>query len=96
MFDIALREKDLDSGLTKTDILDLYEMVKEEECYPVEFLGEFSAAMGFISTGAAEMLNYDYETSGLADFIKGILNNMERENADSSYKFQNLKVWISR
>lgn len=96
MFDIALREKDLESGLTKPDILDLYEMIKEEECYPIEFQGEFSAAMGFISTKAAETLNYDYETSGLADFIKGIVNNMERENADSSYNFQNLKVWINR
>ena len=62
-FEIALIEKPGCDGLTKADIMDLYDLLSQSEAFPVE-IGDIngnSAAMGFITPQAAEELQYEYD-----------------------------------
>ena len=52
--------------------------------------------MGFITPKAAEMVNYDYEGSGLRNFIASILDDMCAENENCEYEFNGIKIWLSR
>jgi len=98
-YDVALMEKPLDEGLTKTEICDLYDMLSGVEGIPVDIQGEYSAAMGFITTEIAEQM--DYDISALTEAIQGILNDMENESAECEYVFYSRRhtechVWLSR
>lgn len=94
-FDIALTQKPLDSGMTKEDVIDLYDMLNEDEAFVIEIQDENSAAMGFITCKAAEKLNYDYETSGLNAFIKNILSDSNNESDDNIYNFNGINIWLT-
>ena len=52
--------------------------------------------MGFICPECAELLDYDYEGSGLNDFIATILDDMEKESEDCQYEFKGIRIWLSR
>lgn len=94
-FDIVLVQKPLDTGMTKEDVIDLFDALNTDEAFNIEIQDENSVAMGFITTKAAEKLNYDYEASGLNAFIKNILSDMNNESDDCTYQFNNLSIWLT-
>ncbi len=95
-FGIALKEKPGDSGLDKNDIVFLYGLIANpfsnstDEVYLIELEAKEHecSAMGFITVEAANLLDYDYESSGLHDFIASILDDMEKESADGRYNYK--------
>lgn len=96
-FGIALKEKEIMSGLTRNDIIELFDMLNNVEAYPIELEAREHecSAMGFITPEVAELFNYDYEESGLHDFIANILDDMENESDDCDYEFKGIKIWLS-
>lgn len=98
MYGIALREKEFEYGLNRNDVIDLFDMLGNAEVYPIELEAREHecSAMGFITTEAADSLDYDYERSGLHDFIANILDDMDNETEDCTYEFKGVKIWLSR
>lgn len=98
MYGIALREKEFECGLDRNDVIDLYNMLGNAEVFPIELEARDHecSAMGFIAVEAAESFNYDYENSGLHDFIANILDDMNNETEDCTYEFDGIKIWLSR
>lgn len=85
--DVILLQKQSCSGLTMPEILQLQKTMKsvsqssEFEVFPIdlEAMQQECAALGFIKTSAAELLDYDYKTSGFHNFIATILDDIEVE-----------------
>ena len=101
VYDMVLIEKEGIAGLTTTDIVKLQDLIDIENLphgvFPIELEAHEheSSAMGFITPSAAETLCYDYETSGLHDFIANILDGMNLENENHIYKFKNLTIYLN-
>lgn len=98
MYDIVLIEKPGELGLTKAKVMDMYDSLNGDEAYPIEIYncsGE-SSAMGFISTAAAETIDYDYEASGLNTFVGKILEDTTLESPLGVYEFKELKIFLTR
>lgn len=97
-YGIVLREKECIGGLTRNDVIDSFDMLDNVEAYPIELEAREHecSAMGFITPEVAEFFDYDYEESGLHDFVAGILDDMERESDDCEYEFKGIKIWMSR
>lgn len=97
-YGIVLREKEFTKGLTKNDVIDLFDMLYNVEAYPIELEAREHecSAMGFITPEVAELFDYDYEESGLHDFIANILDDMENESDNCEYEFNGVKIWLSR
>lgn len=95
-FDIVLIEKPIEEGLTRTNCMDMFDMLKGIEAYPIEIENPcgISLAMGFIGQAAADRINYDYKD--LFDYLKSILADMELESEDDCYEFQNLDIYLGR
>lgn len=98
MAGIVLREKEFTSGLTRNDVIDLFDMLDNAEAYPIELEAteHECSAMGFITPEVAELFDYNYEKSGLHDFVANILDDMENESDDCEYEFRGIKIWLSR
>lgn len=98
MYDIVLIEKPGELGLTKAEVMDMYDSLNGDEAYPIEIYncGGGSSAMGFISAIAAETIDYDYEASGLNKFIGEILGDVTLENPLGVYEFEGLKIFLTR
>ena len=94
---IVLREKPGAWGLTKKDVMELYDMLDGEEAFTLELEPEFveSSAMGFITPEAAEALEYEYKT-GLREFVANILDDMENESEDGTYEYKGIRIHLSR
>lgn len=71
----------LTKGNTSKDVCPLDLHAHEQSC----------SALGFISTRAAKMLDYDYEASGLHKFIAEKLENIPKKTADI-WQFKGLSV----
>ena len=98
-FEIALIEKPGWEGLSKSEVMDLYDMLSRPEAFLVEIddIDGNSAAMGFITPQAAEELDYMYDQdSELGQFISSILNDINNESEDCTYVFKDLRIWMSR
>ena len=97
-YEIVLKEKEFTDGLTRPEIIDMLDMLDGTEVYPIELEARDHecAAMGFISPNAASKLWYNYELSGLHDFIANILDDMKNESDDCTYEFKGIKIWLSR
>lgn len=100
-YSIALKEKPLDSGLTRAEVCDLFDMLNDTEGFPLDFEGSGSVAMGFISAKDAEAIDYDFKAlSDLEEMIEEILSDMDNENPDCEYTFRSgdneLSIWLSR
>lgn len=95
--DIVLIEKlwEWNSGLTREDTLNLLEKLGDDEFDPVEFEDDMveSSAIGFISKETASELDYDYESTGLHNYISEIHNN-ENHPQKGEYEFQGLKIFL--
>lgn len=98
MFGVALRETEGADGLNRNDAVDLIDMLDADGAYPIEIPAKEhgSSARGFISVRAANDLEFDYQNSGLNDFIASILDDMGKESDDSQYEFKGIKIWLSR
>ena len=97
LYDVALIEKPLDDGLTKENVMDLFDMLNGYEALPIEVQGACSAAMGFITVPAAEQLDYYLDSdSAIASYLSLILNDMNKESENGFYEFEGLNIWMSR
>lgn len=96
-FEIALIEKPSCEGLTKSEVMKLYDMLSTPEGFPID-IGDTngcSAAMGFITPEAAEELMYEYgQNSALGEFISSILDDSNKESEDGIYTFKDFKIWM--
>lgn len=103
-YGLALLEKPGIDGLNKNDILLLYGLITDtfhngsDEVFPIELEAREHecSAMGFITNEAANLLDYDYENSGLHDFIASILDDMNLESKDHHYMFKGIDIYLSR
>lgn len=95
-FGITLVEKPNVDGLTKAEVMEMYDQMNGDEAYPLEISGCETSAMGFITPEAAEVLNYDYQESGLNDFVAVILDDMNNESEDGTYEFRGIRIHLSR
>lgn len=95
-FGITLIEKPNVDGLTKAEVMEMYDQMNGDEGYPLEISGCETSAMGFITPEAAEILNYDYQESGLNDFVAVILDDMNNESEDGTYEFRGIRIHLSR
>lgn len=95
-FGITLIEKPNVDGLTKAEVMEMYDQMNGDEAYPLEISGCETSAMGFITPEAAEILNYDYQESGLNDFVAVILDDMNNESEDGTYEFRGIRIHLSR
>ena len=97
-YGIVLKEKEFTSGLTKSDIDELFELLDGNEVYPIELEAfcSMSSAMGFIIPDAAKSFNYEYEMNGLHSFIASILDDMNNETESHEYEFHDIKIYLSR
>ena len=95
-YDIVLIEKEGESGLTWSDTVNLIGMLSEKEWFPIEIMAKEQecSAMGFIGRKAAEKLEYDYDSSGLDDYVAEILDDLGLENDAHEYEFNGLKIWM--
>ena len=97
-YGIALRKTEFVDGLTIADVNDLFDMLNSVVAYPIELLAREKecSAQGFITPEAAKELGYEYEESGLRDFIADILDgNVEVEGDNSTFWFKGIKIWLS-
>lgn len=114
-FDVALLEKPLDEGLKKDEIILLYEFLENAnhsgntEVLPIEVAGNSgqSIAIGFITMEAADGMEYNFDKSGLVNFIAEVLGDegKKKEMSSSSYKqdgtelfryeFDGLNIWCN-
>lgn len=97
-FGIALKEKPFTEGLLRSEIMDLYDMLGGEEVYPIELEARMQecSAMGFIAVDAARACDFDYEASGLHDFVSVLLDEGNRESEDSVCQFKGINIWLSK
>ena len=99
MVDVALLQKPNDEGLTHHETSVLCGMLTKgdasKEVYPLDLHADTQqcSALGFISTRAAKVLDYDYETSGLHKFIAEKLENIPQKAADV-WQFKGLSVLL--
>ena len=95
-FEITLVEKPNVDGLTKAEVMEMYDQMNGDEAYPLEIRGCETSAMGFITPEAAKILDYDYQESGLNDFVAVILEDMNNESKDGTYEFRGIRIHLSR
>ena len=95
-YGIMLIEKPEVEGLTKSEVMQMYEQMDADEAYPLEISGCETSAMGFITKDAAKILDYDYEESGLKDFIAVILDDMNNESENGTYEFRGIRIKLRR
>lgn len=97
-YGIVLKEREFTSGLTRNDIMFLFNKIGDTEAYPIEMEARVHecSVMGFISREAAEVFDYDYENSGLHDFISLILDDMDNDSENCEYEFRGVRIWLSR
>jgi len=98
LYGLVLREKDSLDGLTRNDVIDLFDMLNGLEAYPIELEARHNecSAMGFITIESAETLWFDYEKSGLHDFIANILDDLNNENENCEYEYKGVSIYMSR
>lgn len=94
--DIVLLEKPGTEGLTRTEAMDLFDMLAENEACPLEIENPCggSCAMGFITPAAAGKLGHDY--SGLAESVGELMVNAALESPDLFHEFRGLKIYLGR
>lgn len=94
-YGMVLKGKDGDSGLTKLDLAELLEKLSGDQVYPIEIEAKNfeCSAMGFIDKWAASELDFDYQDSGLRDFISLILETNQTKNV---YHFKGIDIWFEK
>lgn len=96
-YNVVLLEKPLENGISAKELYDISSILskqKSEEWFPLEIVGNNSAAIGFIDIDTAEKIGYVY--NDLKIFIVNILNDMNNENQDGQYEFNNINILLKR
>ena len=95
---MVLCEKQSEDGLTKKEAISMIHKLSQEEFYLIEIEAKHHecSAMGFITAEFANNFEYDYETSGLSDFISEILDDMDKESTSGIYMFKGQPVLLAR
>ena len=95
-FDIVFKKKKDYDGMTIDDVNFLFKSLAHLQAYPIEIITEDAraSAMGFISTKAANVLDYKY--TELQKFFVNILNETknEKENIKIVRRFNGLFIMI--
>lgn len=91
-YDIAVYQTD--NGLSKASYVELLDIVDDDNVLPLdlEANGTEASAIGFISTEAAETLNYDYD--GLQTYLSMIMGDISKENDNCEYSYNGLSVYM--
>lgn len=84
-FGAAFIQKPLDEGLSKSDVSDLFDMLKGVHAIPIEIQGNNTVAMGFVNLTDAELMDYDLKP--LKAFVGEIISDTEKENEMGQYIF---------
>lgn len=95
-FDIVLLEKPEGEGLTRSECMDLFDILKGVKGCPIE-IGQAngtSFAMGFVAMTAVDRFYSEY-TLG-QQYIREILNDMRLEHEDGCYTWNGLDIYLSR
>lgn len=89
-YDVVLIEKPFFEGISFLEIKSLFNLLLTDEVYPIEIQSNCeSSAMGFITSEAADKIDYVYETNTyFANFITDILDDMKNESEDHTYEFK--------
>lgn len=97
-YDVVLIEKPFFEGISFLEIKSLFNLLLTDEVYPIKIQSNCeSSAMGFITSEAADKIDYAYETNTyFANFITDILDDMKNESEDHTYEFKGLKIWLGR
>lgn len=97
-FDIVLKEKHFCDGLNRDDIMEMLPLLDADEFLPIEIEATYQeySAIGFITTEAANILDFDYEESGLNDFIAILLDDRTRNAEIKEYDFRRMKIYLYR
>lgn len=98
-YGIALKRKEFISGLNKSDAMQLFDYLNEEEAFPIEFdaIDAECCVIGFIAKKAASSLDYDYKHSGLKEFLQLQIDSMaDADKADNmnTSRFRGINILI--
>ena len=79
-------------------IFTVYDLSLIHILYPIEILSDCqSSAMGFITSEAADKIDYEYEMNTyFGCFVRDILNYIDKESEDHIYEYRGLKIWLER
>lgn len=97
-YDVVLIEKPFFEGILFLEIKSLFNLLLTDEVYPIEIQSNCeSSAMGFITSEAADKIDYAYETNTYFEcFVKDILDDIDKESEDHIYEYRGLKIWLGR
>ena len=99
-YELVLLEKPGTEGLSAEECKSLIDIKLKsiDGIYPIELEAyeHECSAMGFITSEAANKVDYDYESSGLHQFIASILDDMGNESKTCEYEFKGIRIWLSR
>lgn len=97
-YDVVLIEKPFFEGISFLEIKSLFNLLLTDEVYPIEIQSNCeSSAMGFITSEAADKIDYVYETNTYFEcFVKDILDDIDKEYEDCMYEYRGLKIWLGR
>ncbi len=84
-FGAAFIQKPLDEGLTKSEVSDLFDILKDASAIPFEVQSENVVAMGFVNRTDAELMDYDFKP--LEAFVREIISDTVNENETGQYEF---------
>lgn len=99
-YDAVFIEKECMSGLTVAEITRMYDLLNQNEGFPMEIYntGAESSAMGFITPSGFDKLvnvNHDDEDD-FRKYIGNILADMKLEHDNCVYDFGELKIYLTR
>lgn len=99
-YDAVFIEKECMSGLTIDEITRMYNLLNQNEGFPMEIYntGAESSAMGFITpSGFDKLVNVNHdEEDGFREYIGNILSNIHKKHDNSIYDFGELKIYLTR
>lgn len=96
-YDAVFIEKECMSGLTVDEITRMYDLLNQNEGFPMEIYntGAESSAIGFITpSGFDKLVNVNHDD--FREYISNILADMNQEHADCVYDFGELKIYLTR
>lgn len=96
-YGLVLKEKYGIDGLSKDEVIEMFDSLEDTPVFPLELQArecEFSA-MGFITIKSAKLVDYDYESSGLHDFIANILDGNTPKTPNGEYEFEGIKILLT-
>lgn len=99
-YDAVFIEKEDMSGLTVAEITRMYDLLNQNEGFPMEIYntGAESSAMGFITpSGFDKLVNVNHdEEDDFREYIGNILADMKLQHDDCVYDFGELKIYLTR